>query len=186
MNNQVLMQMRLCQAIREMHHEQYEFILEARKALAGMQPAALADLAFMLRESNKLVDDMRKEQNNLQEQVEKVACVRWVQANLNDGANAEPIRGEFVTATPDVKKMASLPRRSTNPEAYDALMTYLGIPKDVVEKDLMRCHWPAFTEHITELCAEGRPLPNGIDPSKTYDVYRLLLRKRADAPSLDG
>jgi len=164
--------------IRQTHAVTYARFLKTREFMPTAMPETLADMAICLREISRLADDVRKESNSLREQMERIACARWVQAHLNDPGNADPIRGELAIGTPDVKQMVSLPRRDT-PE-YQQLMGYLGVPAQLLKADLVRPHWPGFTDYVTKLAEEGKPLPPGIPKGKVYSVYRLALRKRAE------
>jgi len=151
--------------------------VRARK-VHGLAKETLADEAFVLRQLEELADDTRKDCRAVKETIEKCACLLWVEENMNTSGRGDPIRGDLCVATPDVKEMASLPRPKTQPEQYGALMTWLGIPLSVVAQDLVRPHWPGFTDKISELAATGQPLPPGIDPDKTYPLYKLTTRLR--------
>lgn len=135
----------------------------------------LADWAYALSECEKMLDRLRKDAKAAKEMAEKICCLLYTK--LGEGG---PIRTEHVTATPRVKFMASIPKQSTNPEAFARLMEHLGIPREMWEKDVVRPHWPGFTDFFTECLEAGKPLPPGIDPDKTYPLYALTLRKRKD------
>lgn len=140
----------------------------------------LADMAYVMHKSSEMLDMMRKQCDEMEIIAEKIACLIYTQLNMEG-----PIRTDHCTATADVKMIASVPKRKTDPEGFYALMDFLKIPRDMTdgEKEVVRCHWPGLVAHLSELMAEGKPLPPGIDPSKTYPEYRLKLlsRKGVDA-----
>lgn len=135
----------------------------------------LADCVYALREIIALLDDAKSTATRLKDYCERVACVLWVKAD-----NPKPISTAWCSGTPDLKTMASLPKKSTDPDAYYALTRHLGIPDEVAKLDAARVHWPGFVEYLTKLTSEGRPLPPGIDPNQTYPVYSLSVRKRRE------
>lgn len=137
---------------------------------AGNSLEEHADTVLALRESCNLFDDMRKMCNGLKELTEKICCA----IAIKDG-QIDPIRTDHCTATVCIKQMASLPRRSTNPKDYEALMSYLCVPKSLWDgtNDAIRPHWPGMVDHITQLAKEGKPLPPGISIDKVYPVYKL-------------
>ncbi len=136
----------------------------------------LVDTAYVLRETSKLCNDMRKMCDVLRELSEKICCVIAIK---DESVGA--IKTEYASGTPNVKMMASIPKKKTHPEKFAALMEHLGIPAELWEEesDVVRPHWPGFVNHLTALAAAGKPLPPGIDADKTYPVYSLdPLRKK--------
>jgi hypothetical protein len=115
-----------------------------------------------------------------------MACLVWVTKESD-----EPIRTEYVTASPDVKQMVSLPRRRSNPEGYATLMRYLGIAQELWDVDeeshaAVSFHWPGMIDYVSTLLAQGKPLPPGVDPTSTYPVYKLGLRPKREMPPASG
>jgi hypothetical protein len=137
----------------------------------------LADGALACREVYRLADDTRKEVDKLRKLCERMACLLWVK-----DSDGEPIRTRFCTATPDVKIIASIPKRTTRPDDYARLMTHLGIPVEMWDRDIevVRPHWPGFVDYISKLTAQGLPMPPGIDPDRTYPEYHLRTRRTRD------
>lgn len=136
----------------------------------------LADVAYAMREASKLVDDTRKRLDGLGETAQKVACLVSVQ--LGD---VSTIRTEHCSATPDVRQVASPPRRSTRPEEFARLMDHLGVPKHLWEGGdhaVVQPHWPGLMDYLARQAAEGKPLPPGIDPSRTFPEYKLVIRAK--------
>lgn len=159
------------------HAVLYEKLIKLRDTAASLSQEDLVDCAYILRETAKLLDDMRKESTAIRELIERVICLKWVQQSLQDESTDTAIRGQLATGTPDVRQMASLPLPNKNPEEFEALMRSIGAVT-AAKKDLVRPYWPGLTNWITNLVKKGKPLPNGIDPNKTYALYRLFPLRR--------
>lgn len=162
----------------EAHRDGYRQLQELKKLCAVERDMKeLADISYALLKSEQALVDLAKEIRMFKEIVDKSLCALWVQSG-----NPDPIRTEYVTASPGVKMMASLPRHNSDPERYAALMKYLGVKAEFSQgvdgKDLVRPHWPGFVEHLTQLAEQGKPLPPGIDADKTYPVYQVSLRAK--------
>lgn len=153
----------------------YERILEIReltKAQTDMNE--LADWVYALRESYTFVDNLRKDIKAAMETCEKLACLFWIE--MQDG---DPIKTEYVTATPKVKMIASIPSKKKDPEQYAKLMNFLGVDEKLYDEiEVVRPHWPGFVEMVSQLAEKGLPLPDGIDPTKTFPQYSLIVRKQ--------
>lgn len=155
------------------------------RALMGVEEAIktasdeadMADIAYALREIADFADHIRKQCNVQQKLAEKMACVLTVCITQS----AEPIRTEYCTATPDVRPIVSVPRRSTHPKEFEALMNYLGVPKRLWEGGdhaVVKPHFPGLVDLLAKEQQDGKPLPPGIDPNKVYQDYKLNIRKR--------
>ena len=156
------------------HKTIYDVILDCRQQAVDIPNETLVDIAFILRSMSEYCNDLRKEMDKNREFVEKIACMRWVQDSLNDNTDS-PIRGKLATGTPQLRQMASLPSQSKDPINYVKFMKRIGVFGQALKRGLVRTHWPSIVDYITELTEKGKPLPPGIDPSKTYPMYRLLL-----------
>lgn len=131
----------------------------------------LADLAFALKKISELFDEMEKRTRNTYELAERLLCMMWAQVGDSD-----PIRTEHCTITPRIRMAAQIPKKGT-PE-YEELMKALGIGVELQKTDAVRPHWPGLVDYVTELLTSGRPLPPGVDASKTYPVYGVTIRQR--------
>ena len=140
----------------------------------------MADIALALKQISEKADDTRREAERIKKMCFERACIRWVQRG-----NHEPIRTEYVTATPDYKIMPKLPDRRRNPKEYAALMDYYKIDRKLwdVGDDNHACvqiHWPGMLEHISLLIGTAQPLPPGINPMSTYTIWTMTLRARKE------
>lgn len=155
-----------------LYTQTYEEIAQTRDRLPNLKVEEIADAAMVLRRIADFADDLRKEANRVKEQAERVACAVWAK-----NEQSEPIRGEYVTATPDIKYSASLPKQSKDPKAYAELMNFMGVGHELVDTGLLTLYWPKFTEWLSVQIAEGKPLPPGVNPDKLYPIYKLKMRK---------
>jgi len=159
------------------HNMLHEMIVRINQELTQeTEPKELADYAFALHKAAELADDTRKELTKSDNLAQRKACYECVVAGVHG-----PIKTEYTTATLDIKTCVRIPRKSAEPEAYAKLMQYLGVPEDLYnceeEKEILRPHWPGLMELVSRLCAEGKPLPPGIDPDATFPEYRLKMRQ---------
>jgi len=160
----------LYRSIREFHAKTYASLQTAREQIGKCNDLEeLTDRVYALREAYKYADDVRKELRNTKELAERIACLIW--AKMTDGG---PVKTDFCTGVANVKIMASLPKKGT--ASHEALLKHFGISKEHAET--VQFHWPSMVEYLTHLTSEGRPLPAGVDPDRTYPVYTLTVRAR--------
>ena len=158
--------------LKRLYTQTYEEIAQLRDRLPNLKVEEVADAAMVLKRIADFADDLRKESIRVMQHAERLACAVWA-----NNLQTEPIRGEYVTATPDIKYSASLPKQSQDPKAYSELMDFMGVGHELVDTGLLTLHWPKFTEWLSVQIAEGKPLPPGVDPEKLYPVYKLKKRK---------
>ena len=156
----------------EVHNTLYTEIADTREEMKTKSPEELTDIGFICKKMYEQIDDIRKEVDRLKEFAEKLACLKAVTEEKMT------LRGNLATGTPDVSMSANLPHPRKNPEAYQALCDYFGIPDGMVQNDLFRFHWPSFKEFFTKLMSEGKPVPPGIELDKTHAHYKLKYREK--------
>lgn len=166
----------------EIHRDTFTRLIEvkreAEQAVLSADLKELADHVMWLKEIEKLFDDCRKNAHNILELVEKLTCIAW--ATTSDG---DPIRTEYCTATPQPKKMGRIPSRTKHPEEYEAFMTEMGIPRELIDVGAVTFNWNAMIEFISQRLARGENPPKCFDPNKLYDIYKVLVRaKRSISP----
>jgi len=171
---------------RKLHMELYGELGDIRDVakVGKFDLKEMIDRIYVMRETARVLDDLRKEATGISQVLEKIACLLWVQQNQNN-PKPEPIRTALCTGTPDVGMQAKVPKKKTDPEAYAKLMKFLGVPDELAEKEIVRTHWPSMVEYLTSLASQGRPLPDGIAPTDTYPVYsiKVLMRMGLDEVS---
>jgi hypothetical protein len=136
-----------------------------------------ADTSYALRETADFVEDVRKRCEAIKKLAEQIACVLYTQMGMKD-----TIRTDYCSATPDIRTIVTIPRKSSDPENFGKLMTFLGVPPELwnapEESTVVKPHWPGLMAHLHRMQIEGKPLPPGVDPNKTYPEYKLIVRKR--------
>ena len=133
----------------------------------------LAEVAFVFKKSSELLDDIRKQVTKAEALLETIICKKWV-------LQAEPteIATDYIVAQPKLKMQATLPSAKTDDENYTKLLQALEIPEHCWP--LIRLHWPAMCDHLTELAEVGKPFPNGLDPRKISPQYSLRFYQRKE------
>lgn len=177
-------------AAKESHEKVYRLTQALQQMFARADNETRANIGFACREAYKFADDSRKLIEGAGDLAERMTCLDYLQTSI-DG---EPIRTEYVTATPDMKVSASVPTIEKNPIGYQKLMDYLGIDPVLRDKgkvlteegeeetEVIKVNWNGFTSLLSRLQQAGYPMPDGIDPSATYTTYRLRYRKKKGVP----
>lgn len=146
-----------------------------------------ADAAFALHQTSELLDELRKKCDALHDHLAKMIGIGWLGRQMQT-LSCEPIRTDYVTATPDVKSAVTQPSPNKDYANYRLFMEDLGVPEhlialhddkgNVVRRQVVSVDWKGLIEYITELTAQAKPLPRGVDPSKKYPSYELRYRRR--------
>lgn len=161
----------LYRRVKNLHEEVYIPLVRARQGNNHANEKELADAAYVLREIERLANDIEKEARLSRELMEKLAC-----AVVLETSNEDKIRTKYCTATLDLKTMRSIPKRDDLAN-YVPFMSSLGVDPAKVELDLVRPHWPSLVEHITSLERNGKNPPPGMGKD-SYNLYRLIIRKK--------
>lgn len=143
----------------------------------------LADIAYAADKIEAFLNDIRKAMTGMKDVAEKRCTTLWVAMGDPDS-----IRTDYVTATPYPKMMVRMPSRKKEPEEWANMMRDMRIPEEYIITE-PSCHppvepnWPGMIDYVTDLLAQGKKLPRGLDPSKTYTLYQLrkMPRKEVDA-----
>jgi len=169
--------------LRELYLDSYAQLAELRDCMReGTGKYDMKDMVsfiYIMREVSTLANDLRKECDGIQKMFENSVCAIWVIQGNN-----KPIRSALATGSPDLKLGVSIPNQKREPEAFKELMEYFKIPENVIEDNILKPYWPGLCEHISQLAEEGKPLPPGIDPNKTYPTYSVRIKRRKDLDEL--
>jgi len=156
--------------MRDAHTDLYKKKLQLESLVLHMTDLQeLADTVYALKETIKFIEDIRTQLRGLEELGIKIACALWLRDE-----KAEPIRTEYVTASPDVKTMVSIPKPGQ--PGYLEFMAQFGITEAMANADVVRPHWPGMIEYVSQQLQAGKPLPVGTDLSKTYSIFKLTCR----------
>lgn len=166
---------------KEFYREAFDYSMSLQEQLPTLQSMLQqqqpieesADLHYAISRAFDVVEDTLKHLRQLKTLSEKLVCLKW--ALLPSGDN---IKTDYVTATPKVVEMPKIPSQKSDPEGYKKLLQYFNCPEELLDKDLLRVHWPSLSLLVEEHAAEGKPLPPGCDPSTTYPIYSVRQLKR--------
>lgn len=127
----------------------------------------MVDIGFLCRESEILLDDLRKDCKSRKEFLGSKLSMRVTQESLTDLNVDTNVKGTLARGETDVKKRAKLPIKNT-PE-YKELMDYFFIPKRIMESGVLSFSWNKIGDLVSECAEEGKPLPPGI--TETYTEF---------------
>jgi hypothetical protein len=133
----------------------------------------MVDFAFACREYERYANDMKKEASKLQQLIAKVVTMLWV-----IDASSERIETDYCTCEPQMRVHASVPSFSKDFKRYQTVLSNIGVPQEIIAAGVLDTNWERLGDFLTEKTKNGLPLPEGIDPERTYTVYRLSMRVR--------
>ena len=168
--------------IKSLYLETYQLLSIARDDLKRSEftTSDIVDLVYVMRETSKIINDLRKEIDGIKQQFENVGCL--ISISLGD---LEPIRTSLATGSPKLRLAAKIPSQTKDPDNFALLMDYLGVSKDAVANKCVKPHWPGLVEWISNDASMGKPLPPGIDPNSSYPVYSITIRAKKPLESVD-
>jgi hypothetical protein len=140
------------------------------REFGDMTPEELADVGFLLREAERMLDDARKEMAGRRETIGKKLCVAVTERHLQGGDLT--VRTTLCTATPDIKQAPKLPAHGS-PE-YNKLMQQLGIPP--LAAGLVSLHFVRLQTWLTKLAEDGKNVPVDI---KSFPYPQVTYRKKS-------
>jgi len=133
----------------------------------------LADLGFLFREMESLLDETRKDAKARKELTGKLLAFLIIAAQTEDISNPDKVRGRLATARPDVRVRAKLPKKGT-PE-YERALDYFYIPRRAVDEGIMKIDWNKASDFLTTLVEEGKKVPDEF--KETYPEYKCVFTK---------
>lgn len=142
----------------------------------------LADLGYLFRECEKVLDDRRKDAMAFKSLTGKTLALMVMQDadSLNDANADDTIRGTIARATVDLKMVPKIPKKGT-PEFY-ALLGAMGLDPDMVDPNkggVFSINWKKAVEVATARLEAGeKPIPGLTDLHPSYGaVFTSLTRK---------
>lgn len=162
--------MELTDVLKDLHHKVYEHLTlideRMKSGQTGIQD--MVDLGFLCREQEDLLDEMRKNAKARREFTQRLLVTKWTGAAMTADPLPDTIRATLASANNfRIKKMAQLPEYGG--KDYVLYMESLGIPKEVIQKGLVKPDWEQTAEHVTVLLEDGKKLPPGI--GQTWNIY---------------
>lgn len=168
----------------QFHTQAYTDLKIADVALKGNTDIKeLADAAYAMHKLEQYADAVKKLARTERERIARLCCMLWVRTS-DDG---EPIRTEYVTASPNIKTVPKIPKKHEDPELYKNFLMALGVSEEMasLENPPVAAHWPDLVDYCTNLAAQGKPLPPALEVTKTnYDVYELRFTEKRKADAL--
>jgi len=164
--------------------EWYKLLRVVAAAITGEEDLSQedrADLVYFMKQLADSWDDLRKEANKIREVLDNIMGTVWVADSLNGKTKQKSVKGTIGLVTPKMKITPKIPSPRTEPTKYGMMLKDLGVTNDeVIERGVLRLHWPSMTEWLTELAEQGKPAPKGVDADATDSKYTSSVRKRAD------
>ncbi len=151
--------------------------LEAYAMKAG-DTGELADLCYAAREAFTLIDESRKEARKLQDLAARMFTLLWSQDPLQTG---DSVKTPWCIVKANPKTMATVPSPNKDFEAYAKVMEFVGVPRELIDKKLLRTDWDDFGEFLTQKVAAGIKLPEEL--KQTYTEYKVIVRRRKQLPA---
>ena len=148
------------------HTEIYEALKVLAQNKTNMSLGMLCDCVLALREANKKLTDTVASINVASEGIQDAICLRYV-ADPKYLESGEQVYGNFCRGKPEYKARAKVPSFSKEPERYNAMMDWLGVPVDLRDRG-------------KELYAEGE------FHTKVVDVYYPGLQDMLQKYALNG
>jgi len=163
----------LYKQIRDTHHSVFTELSRLRDVVrASLNLEEICDCIALLKKAEELVKDTRTEISKSYSKLEEVACKLYVLG----GQLGEPIRTEWVTASPGSKTLPKIPTYKDNPEAYTKLCKHFGLSDELIQTQAFRPHWPGLVEIVTACEEQMKPLPPGISKDGLLTQYTVTCR----------
>lgn len=157
--------------------------LEALRKNVPQDMEECADNAYALREALKFHEANEKDMASLMKQYMRTAVLLFARSGSN-----QPIRTEYVTATPLVNRCFQLPSAEKQPNEYAELMTFLGVDPQLwdygrLEEEnrqdkVVDLYWPGLQAYLRTLEQLGNYIPDTLKKVEPFNVYELRMVKK--------
>jgi len=170
-------------ALFKMHHDANRVMQTLAGKIVHTDVALedLANISIALKEAHDMADSMRKKLNVLFDETNKQLGKKWL-LRVQQEQDTDPIRTKYTTCTPDVKYGVSPPSPTKDFAAYKQFVTDLGIPEHLQATSESRAvvtfNWPGLIDYLSELAAEGKPLPRGVAADRKYPMFKVRHRSK--------
>ena len=155
------------------HQEFRSVVLDIAERVKSQryEKQTLVDLGYLMRETEKLAEETRKNATANKNLIGKVHAFIAIQ-----GADEEGIKntkGDLATGMPDVTMIpAELPKKDS--VEYLELADHLNVPRNALE--LMKLDWRAVSAYMTQCAEDGKRMPKCFGDARP--VYSTTFRKR--------
>jgi hypothetical protein len=155
-------------------HEKALSVLSRHEPLAmkpGPTQADLVDTAWIIRETARDAEDLRKMLNRLEKTFVNVIGLRFLKQE-----DASSIKGVLATGSPDCRDVPRIPSKSKDPGAYIAALEELGVPRVLAATGAVEFHFKGLGDFAERLQREGKPIPKALlEAGEPYTEFSLRL-----------
>ncbi len=172
----------LTKALAEHHAALYKLHEQATALLIEVEPLTkgrtelgeLVDLGIVLREVERMHDELRKDAAAHKEVIGKVIAFRKITATMNDEDPDLRVRGDLGSGMPNVRFRTKVPKRGT-PE-YVAMCKSFGMGQEIIDSGVFQAHYVHMGEYASDLVEAGLNLPPGVELSAP--IYTTTFRRK--------
>ena len=149
----------------------------------GNPLAHLTDAIYAVRETYNLIDNLRKNINNTNKQLQQVACVLYLESSPEQQAafsDSGAVVGEYASGKPKTNVSVASLKREKAPDLYDRFCReVLGVTnQSLIESGAVEVHYKYFGEWLTQQLSEGYVKPDVMDQLKTYNEFEFSVTKK--------
>lgn len=149
----------------------------------------LADCLYAMRETSEVCEGLRKFIDKVAHEIKKTVCERQVAAP--EGAM---IRGEFCSARTSYKQLSKIPSFDNDPEGYNLICDWLGIPEDLrdrgkilfaapdgeFETEVVKINFNGYQDMLEQYRAAGYVLPECVKIRDMGQTANVVCTKKED------
>ena len=172
--------------IRVLHQASFASLTDLVSAIKkrDLSDEELADIGFLLRNTEKVLNDLRIEFKAKKELIGKYLCAKMTveSIDINDSEVETKIDGILASASAKVEEKARLPKVGT-PE-YAQIAKHFGVNDEAIKAGLFGLSFMKFGDYCTELRKLGRNPPQGVLSTNT--VFSCIFRSRSKRKKSDG
>ena len=149
---------------------------EIRKKERSLTDGDLADIGFLLRSAERILDDLKKECKAKKELIGKLLCAKMAMEtqSVNDANVSTRVYGALGSASADIKHRCRTPKPGST--EYVELCRAMGVNEEAIKAGIFQPHYVRVGEFITQLAKENRDPPKGI--LSTTVLYNCIFRSR--------
>lgn len=149
-----------------------------------------ANALYALKNTEKLVNEVRLHADRIINFLEQaVSNQHALDLTAEGSTQIRSIHTEWCVATPRFETQIPLPKQYTNPkdekqsesnQRFAQIAEWLGIPKDVVAREIVEFRWNGLKEYFEERIMKGEPLPKNYNIHQMYYKTSVSCRKKRD------
>lgn len=171
---------------RGLHNSAYELLsalgdMLSKRATTPCE-SDLVDCGYLLRQIERVLDEVRKDVKVRKELVGKLLCLLAIRdvARQANPTNADKVEGSLANGKLDMRMSAMLPKYGT-PE-FAVAMADLKVPE--AAQLITRFDWKRVEDLVTELSKSGKPIPSWL--TRVTPQYSVVYHKKGNANGEDG